>query len=264
MPLLGVIALAHGLADFAALLFNRRAHEGQWEEAVASTFKDHIIIAGLGHLGIRVIRELVVLDEEVVVIEKNTESPRFDEARSYGVPIITGDARNPEVLKRAGLEHAMSLIICTNDDLANLQIASRVREVNPSIRLVMRMFDDEFARSMADRFDVSAVMSASMMAAPAFAGAAAGTEIVQTFRVADQTLTMGRIEVRAGTRLDGSSIQAVEEELDLSVVLLQSGEMVDVRPQMDAVLHAGDVVAVVATLPRIKELASRWNRPNLI
>jgi len=261
MPLLGIIALARGVADFVVLLFNRRARQAQWEEAVASTYKNHIIVAGLGHLGIRVVRELVALDEEVVVIEEKADTPRTDEVRAYDIPIIIGDARSLEVLRRAGLEQASALIICTNNDLVNLQIASRVREVNKNIRLVMRMFDDEFARSLADRFDISAVMSASMMAAPAFAGAATRAEIIQTFKVADRILNMGRIEVHPGARLDGCRVSEVEAQLDLSIVLLQSKGAVDVHPKPEAQLQAGDVIAVVGTLPRIRELAHQWNRP---
>lgn len=260
MPILGIAALALGASDFVALLFNRSLQQSQWEVAVASTFNDHIIICGLGHLGIRVVRELVALDEDIVVVEQDADSPRFDEVRSYDIPIVVGDARTEEILHQAGLERADAIIVCTNNDLINLQIASRVREHNKTIRLVMRMFDDQFARSMADRFDIGAVFSASLLAAPAFAGAATGTEIIQTFSVQDKTLAMGRIEVKDGSRLEGTPVSEVEQELDLSIVLLQSGDAVDVTPPQERVLHTGDIIAVVATLPRIKELATRWNR----
>ena len=262
MPLLGIIALARGAADFGVLLFNRKSRQAQWEEAVASTFSNHIIVAGLGHLGIRVVRELVVLGEEIVVIEQNASSTRFSEVHAYDIPIIVGDARDIEVLKRAGLERASALIICTNNDLVNIQIASRVRDVNKTIRLVMRLFDDEFAEPLAERFDIVAAMSSSGMAAPAFAGAAAGTEIIQTFKVANQVLTLGRIEVQPRTPLEGCLVRTVEQELDLSIVLLQADGKVDVHPPRDYVLKAGDVIAVVAQLPQIKALATRWNRPN--
>src|SRR3989304_3238716 len=41
MPIVGLIVLAHGLADFASLLFNRRARSKEWEMAVASTLDEH-------------------------------------------------------------------------------------------------------------------------------------------------------------------------------------------------------------------------------
>jgi voltage-gated potassium channel len=260
MPVLGMIALARGVADFVALLFNRHLRQTQWEEAVASTFNNHIIIIGLGHLGLRVVRELILLDEDIVVIEAKADSPRFDELRPFDIPIIVGDGRNAEMLNKAGLERASALIICTNDDLMNLQIASRVREINTDIRLVMRMFDDQFARSMADRFGISAVMSASALAAPAFAGSAAGTEIVQTFTVEDNTLVMGRIEVQPGSRLDGMTVCDIEQLLDLSIIIHHSPNGIDIHPAPEVCLRAGDVVTVITSPLQIKQLASHWNR----
>ena len=261
MPVLGLIALARGAADFASLLFNRRARWTQWEEAVASTFSNHVIVCGLGRLGIRVVRELIALDQEVVVIEQKADSPRFDEVRSYDVPVIVGDARNEEALRRAGVERADTLVICTNDDLMNLQIASRVRELSKDVRLVMRMFDDRFAHSMAERFDISTVISASMLAAPAFAGAALGIEVVQTFRLEGQTLAMGRIEVQAGSLLAGATIDSICQKMpNLSVVLLVREGKMDIHPTPETVLQAGDVLAIVASLSDIKTFASQWNR----
>lgn len=261
MPLLGLMALAKGAVDFFVLLFNRRAREAQWEVAVASTMKNHIVVIGLGHLGIRVVRELVQMGEDMVVIERNPDPTRLAEARSYGIPVIVGDGRDADMLKQAGIEQASALIICTNNDLANLQIVSRVRELDKDIRLVMRLFDDEFGVSMAERFDIAAVMSASAMAAPAFAGAATGTEIVQTFKVADQVLVLGRVEVQPRARLVGKRVEEIEQTLKVSIVLVQSQGQVILQPPPDAVIQEGDVLSVVGALAEIRALASLWNRP---
>jgi voltage-gated potassium channel len=260
MPVIGLVFLALGAADFVTLLFNRSLRQSKWEEAVASTLSDHIIVCGLGRLGLRVVRELVSLDENMVGIEYKENSPSFPEIHSYDIPILVGDARSAEILEKAGLMHAKAIIICTNDDLMNLQISARIRERSKDIRIIMRMFDDEFARSMADRFDISAVLSASQLAAPAFAGAAIGAEIIQTFKVEDSVLVMGRIQVQPGSRLVGAVISSVEHELDLSIILLQSGGTVDIHPQPEVALQPGDIIAVVADLPVIKQLASHWNR----
>ena len=93
-------------------------------------------------------------------------------------------------------------------------------------------------------------------------GAAAGTEVIQTFKVADKVLAMGRVEVQKGSKLVGMTLEVVERDLDLSVVLLQSGDAADIQPDESIALRAGDVVAVVGALPSITALASRWNRVN--
>jgi Trk K+ transport system NAD-binding subunit len=261
MPVIGLAFLARGIADFVTLLFNRSLRQSQWEEAVAATYSDHIIICGFGRLGIRVMRELVSLNEDnVVLIENKADSAKLDEAKANNIPVIIGDARSGETLTKAGIKKARSIIVCTNDDLMNIQIATRIRELNQSVRLVMRMFDDDFARSIAGHFDISAVFSASQMAAPAFAGAAVGVDIIQTFSVDNRILAMSRMVVQKDTRLDGTTIEELETGGDLSVVLLQSGGSVDVHPEHDARLKAGDVIAFVADLPTIRIIASKWNK----
>lgn len=57
MPVIGVITLAQGLAEFGVILFNRRARSKEWEMAVASTYSKHTVLVGLGHLGYRVDRD---------------------------------------------------------------------------------------------------------------------------------------------------------------------------------------------------------------
>ncbi len=51
LPIVGVGTLAQGLAEFGVMLFNRRARSKEWEIAVASTFRNHTVLVGLGHLG---------------------------------------------------------------------------------------------------------------------------------------------------------------------------------------------------------------------
>src|SRR5688572_13571246 len=43
MPIVGIISLAQGLADFGSLFFNRKSRNKEWEMAVASTLHNHII-----------------------------------------------------------------------------------------------------------------------------------------------------------------------------------------------------------------------------
>ena len=70
MPLLGLVILAQGVADFGVLLFNRRARGEAWEMAVADTYSNHIIVIGLGHLGFRIARALHELAAPFVIVEK--------------------------------------------------------------------------------------------------------------------------------------------------------------------------------------------------
>jgi Trk K+ transport system NAD-binding subunit len=260
MPILGLAILGRGAADFGVMLFNRRSRQQQWEAAVAATFRDHTIICGLGHLGIRVVRELVSLDvERIVVIERNPQVVRVEECRARGIPVIEGDALQPKTLSDAGLGDASAFIVCTNDDLINLQIAMAVREINPEVRLVVRIFQDEFGRQLADYLGFHRVFSASALAAPFFAGAATGTAVTQTFYVEDEVMNMGRMWVHADTALCNMAVGDLERELDMSIVLHQRAAEVDLHPTPDITLEPGDLIVVFGNLGGLTEL-TKLNR----
>src|SRR5215217_4072313 len=110
MPLVGIIILAQGLADFGSLLFNRRARSKEWEMAVASTMNNHIVLVGLGHLGFRVAQRLHQMGENVVVVEINLGTHTTAAAREMGIPVIHADARNPGAQDDAHTQHAPLLI----------------------------------------------------------------------------------------------------------------------------------------------------------
>ena len=68
MPVLGIGMLAQGLAEFGVMFFNRRSRGKEWEMAVASTYTNHIVLVGLGHLGYRVVKILREMGEDVVAV----------------------------------------------------------------------------------------------------------------------------------------------------------------------------------------------------
>jgi voltage-gated potassium channel len=95
LPVIGVITLAQGLADFGVVLFNRRARSKEWEMAVASTFTKHTILVGLGHLGYRVVEQLYAMQENVVVIELKPSAQMVSTVQAMKIPVIQDDATRP-------------------------------------------------------------------------------------------------------------------------------------------------------------------------
>jgi voltage-gated potassium channel len=92
MPVIGLILLAQGVTEFSVMLFNRRARGKEWEIAVASTFNNHIILVGLGHLGFRVAKELVNSNPDVVIVEANTKADLINSVKALGIPVTTPHA----------------------------------------------------------------------------------------------------------------------------------------------------------------------------
>ncbi|MGB9723184.1 MAG: potassium channel family protein [Chloroflexia bacterium] len=260
IPILGLSVVVEGLVSFSLLLLDRRNPTGEWAVALASTYSGHIVVCGLGHVGYRVARQLVEFGREVVGIEKSPQSPFLERLRRLGVLIVLGEANSPEVLEQAGVRRAQAVVVATNNDLLNLDIAMRVREMNPNARLVLRMFDAELAERVGHILGIRTAFSASAIAAPAFATAAIHEGITHSFCLEGELLNLSEVVVQPGGGLVGRSIQEVEEMLDLSVVFHQRGGRRDMHPAADLRLEAGDRVVVFATLEQLGQI-ERLNCP---
>jgi hypothetical protein len=68
-PLLGLVLIGEGVIRFGLLMISRRRGEKEWMNVMASTYRDHVILAGLGHLGYRVFEQLHAAGADVVCIE---------------------------------------------------------------------------------------------------------------------------------------------------------------------------------------------------
>lgn len=253
MPIIAVGILAYGLADFGRMFFNRKARSKEWEMAVASTFKDHIVLIGLGHLGFRVASELRELEQDVVVIELNAKADLIAAAHNMDIPVIEDNGKRREALQKAGTSRARTIVICTQDDNLNLQIAFKARKLKPDIYVIVRIFDDDFAQTLEEQFGFKA-MSATRMAAPTFAAAAAGVDITGPITVEGESLSLARLDIQSRSNLASQTVADVEQKYDVSVVLLRRNAESDYHPAGDKLLSAGDVLAVLAGPEQISHL----------
>jgi voltage-gated potassium channel len=253
MPLIGVGTLAQGLADFGILLFNRRARNKEWEMAVASTFSHHTVLVGLGHLGYRVASKLYEMGESVVAIELNPSADLFISVQKMGIPVLQADGTSPAALEAAGVSRAKTIILCAQNDSANLQIALKARSYNPEIKVVIRIFDEDFAHALHDQFGYTA-LSATEMAAPVFAAAAAGMDVTNPISVEGQQLSLARMTINAGSTLVGKTVGYVEDNFHLNIVFVRYDHHSEMHPTDSRVLTSGDMVAVLGGPEQLSHL----------
>jgi Trk K+ transport system NAD-binding subunit len=253
MPVVGLIILAQGLADFGSLLFNRRARNKEWEMAVASTMNNHIVLVGLGHLGYRVAQKLYEMGENVAVIELKTDIHTTIAARDMGIPVIQADARHPGGLEGANIKEARTIILAAQNDAMNLQIALRARSLSPGIQVVIRIFDEDFAHSLQEQFGFTA-LSATEMAAPVFAAAAAGADVTNPISIEGQQLSLARLTIPASSNLADKTVGFVEDNYHLNIILLRHDHQSEMHPTDMRPLHAGDTLAVLGGPEQLSRL----------
>ncbi len=181
--------------------------------------QNHVILCGLGNVGYRVAHELQRFDTEVTVVELDPSGPFVHLVTEQGIPVLFEDARKTEVLVKAGLERASSVVACTNNDLTNVEIALDAREVRPDIRIVMRLFDQGLASKIVHSFDIDAAFSASALAAPAFAAAAVDPSVRDSFYVGDVLFVHSVFEVPEGSPLTHQSVWDIWGKYDVNTLM---------------------------------------------
>jgi voltage-gated potassium channel Kch len=131
-------------------------------------------MCGLERISLRVARALVQVGERVTIVAEGPEPALLRDARRAGARVIEGRWSDVAQLQAAGLEDARCIVLTENADLRNVQVALAAREVNPHVRVVLRMFNAELADRATRLLANSRVVSTSAEAAPYFAAAALG------------------------------------------------------------------------------------------
>jgi Trk K+ transport system NAD-binding subunit len=190
------------------------------------------------------------MGQDIVVIELNPNRDLVANTKALGVPVIQDDASRDAALEAAGITKAKSIILCTQNDSLNLQVALKARRVNPNISIIIRIFDDEFAASLHEQFGFMA-LSATGMAAPVFAGVAAGMEMTQPISIEGEALSLGSVKICAGSSLNHMTIREIEQHFNLSVVLLRRKAESDLHPPAEMEVLEGDNLAFLGGLAEI-------------
>ena len=255
MPVIGLTVIIEGIVDFALLLRDRRRCERSWCTMMSSSMSNHIVLVGLGRLGFRTFHLLRRLGEEVVVIERTADNQFVEDVRRDGSPLFIADARREAVLEDANVAKAKSIILATNDDLANLEIALDARRVTPDIRVVLRMFDQNMADKIGDGFNIHIAMSQAALSAPAFATAAIEASIVNSMVVGDQLVIMQRWHVREDGPLCGKTVGDILIEHGFGVVERRSRQEAGrLFPTPDTRLLEGDEILVQGPFDKLAQM----------
>jgi Trk K+ transport system NAD-binding subunit len=254
VPLVGMLVIIQGLLELAVLVGDRRHNERAWCTIMAKRMRNHIILVGVGKLGYRTFTLLRRLGEDVVVIERDSANQFLEDVRRDGSPLLIGDARREAILRDANVSKAKSIVIASDDDLANLEVALDARKLNPQIRVVLRMFDQNMADKIRDGFNINASMSQSAISAPGFALQAIGGDIMHGTVMDDTLVVTIRWDVRDGGALCGLAVSDAMRRHRCSVVERTSEGVAELFPPPETVLKAGDQLLLQGPYDRLMDM----------
>jgi Trk K+ transport system NAD-binding subunit len=202
----GALFVAVFFALVTNMLVSRRIEESLGLQKITA-LRGHVLVIGLGTVGLRVARQLHDAGRDVVVIEKDERNRHLGQLRALGLPVMIADATLPEVLTAARLAAASAVAVLTSDDLANMETGLAVRDqLGPrwaATPVVLRIFDPQLAHSVKETFGFRNVRSTAALAAPWFVGAALGLDVLSTFYAGDEPLLIARLTVTPGGGLEG-------------------------------------------------------------
>ncbi|MEU0287876.1 NAD-binding protein [Streptomyces sp. NPDC006147] len=238
----------------------------------------HVVLLGLGKIGTRVLTRLRELDIPVVCVEADPEARGVAVARRLRVPVVVGDVTQEGVLESAKIHRADALLALTSIDTTNLESVLYARSVRPDLRTVLRLYDDDFAKAvyrtlrMAHPTGLTRSRSVSHLAAPAFAGAMMGRQILGAIPVERRVLLFAAVVVNGHPQLEGRTVAEAFRPGAWRVLALDTAARGD-GAAADApgsglvwdlpatyVLRAGDRIVLAATRRGLAELLGRRTR----
>ncbi len=222
----------------------------------------HVIVAGLGNVGMRVVGELHDLGFDVTCIDRNPEALGIPLARRLGLPVVLGEAYREETLRAAGVGNANALVSVTSSDIVNLETALQARAMREDLRIVLRLFDDDLAQRVQKTIGNVVSRSVSYMAAPAFAAALLEHQVLRTIAVGRHVLLIADVRVEPGADIAAQSVTELEGDGLARVLALQvrGTHRFDWAPHRGYLLAAGDRVIVLATRAGLSRFLA-GNRP---
>ncbi len=171
-PLIAVTLIAEGLARLGESLKLRDITSEEWNESMAKELENHVIIIGLGNVGLRVIEHLAKSTNLEFVGIDPLQSADSDMKREYQekykFPLIVGRGERRSNLKKANVSKARAILCLVDDDLLNVKIALLAKKMNKDVITVVRMFDVEFGELIKESLDIDHVVSTTKIAAPRF------------------------------------------------------------------------------------------------
>ncbi len=242
----GVIVTAIVVAFLADLLLSRRfvATAGLRR---ARHMRDHVVVVGLGSVGIRVVTELASAGYDVLVIEGDESSRFLPTLAELDVPVIFGDSTMRQTLESARLDRARGVAVVTQDDMTNIETGIVLLEIMGSdskVPIVMRVQGRALGTAINRRFGFENVRSIVDLAAPWFIGAAMGLQVLGTFWVGQRSFMIGAMLVAAGSELDGLRMADLSTQARVIAITRPEGA-VSLRPRRDARLKAGDTAYLI-------------------
>jgi len=229
-------------------------------EKEISRLKDHYIVCGTDETAQTIIQELIHTKKDFVIIEPLKE--KIDKLTSSGKSLfIHGDPTEDNVLISAGIKRAKGILPSLTTDEANLFVTITARSLNPKIRIVTKGIDLK-SHSKMMKAGSDAVVSPSFIGGMRMVSEmirpAVVTFLDMMLRERKKVLRFEEISIGKGSHLIGKTIEEskIGEKTGALLVAVRKGgqKEYDFNPPKETVIQEKDILILIASLERVKEI----------
>lgn len=176
--------------------------------------RDHVVVVGLGQVGLRLCLLLRELGVPVLAVEVDPDNHHVNRAKEYGIPVVLGRGGSRFLLRRLCLARARALAAVTSDEIENISIVVAALGMREDLRTLLRAGRGEVVNETRSLFKIGVVRDTYRIGGTLLAAVALGSEATGAF-LRDRTVHLimpdGRIEaaerdVRAGLADEGHAV----------------------------------------------------------
>lgn len=260
LALAGVGFFFYILAIFSELIVSKTIENiwGKKMEKEIAKLENHCILCGFGRIG-KNIFEFIKEEIPVVVIEKNPEI--IKELQEHKILHIEGDATSEEVLLRAGIERAKSLVAVLGEDAENVYIVLTARNLNPKLYILARADNPKVEKKLYQA-GANRVLSPYVIGSRKMALALLKPNVMDFMEIASPELQMDlqieEIYVERGSSLENKPLRDSQiRELTNAIILAikkENGEMI-FNPTPQQQISAGDILITLGERKKLEILS---------
>ncbi|MBI2243115.1 MAG: NAD-binding protein [Nocardioides sp.] len=103
----------------------------------------HVVVVGMGQVGVRLCAELRRLGVPVVGVERAPTAPQLRLARALKIPVVVGHGVDRAGLERLRLDRSIALAAVGSNESDNIAVAIAASAVSPRTRVVLRAGEQE-------------------------------------------------------------------------------------------------------------------------
>ena len=260
----GVGTVGYAIATLSELILEGHVYKllgiRKMDRKIGS-LKDHVIVCGYGKIGSLVIPGLVERSIPFVLIEENPQIAR--EAVEKGYLTVEGNASEEEVLKKAGIERARSLLVTPSSRPADsVYITMSSRLDNPGLSIIA-LASDPKTESKLLKAGATRVVSPFVLGSHRMLLALTQPTVLDVLdRVVSPEsggFVFDEISIPESSRFDGRTVSEFSQDLGIKfhIIAIQSkGLSRLVLPTAETIISARDQMVVIGTredILRVKE-----------